>query len=157
MIEFLFGNKDENALRVFAHQPEILTELQTALKKPGLYDEFLRYLSRRGHSIPASATERDWTKPYEPKEEIVEVFRSVYERPEGHWDAYEMAEKLVDVDQQFALWRFRHLKTVERIIGYKRGTGGSSGVNFLRAVVETRLFPELWEVRTRIKDVPPAV
>lgn len=153
-IEFLLGNKDQNALRVFAHEPDKLAALDAALRKPSLYDEFLRYLSRRGHAIPAQCIERDWTAPYVESQDLIAVFKRIYERPHEHWDAYEMAEKLVDVDQHFSLWRFRHMKTVERIIGHKRGTGGSSGVSFLKAVVELRLFPELWDVRTEIKDVP---
>jgi tryptophan 2,3-dioxygenase len=153
-IEFLLGNKDENALRVFQHQPALLGPLTTDLKSPSLYDEFLRHLARKGRAVPASSIERDWSKPYEPNPAIIAVFKDIYEHPEGDWDAYEMCEKLVDVDQQFSLWRFRHVKTVERIIGFKTGTGGSSGVPFLRRMVEARLFPELWDVRTEIKDLP---
>ncbi len=154
MIEFLLGNKSRDMLKIFDYDPTAKKTLQDALEKPSLYDEFLRYLSRRGMAVPPAAVERDWSKNYEANPALIPVFKAIYERPEGHWDAYEMCEKLVDVDQQFALWRFRHVKTVERIIGFKRGTGGSSGVPFLRAVVETRLFPELWDVRTEIKDVP---
>ncbi|MDX2116188.1 MAG: tryptophan 2,3-dioxygenase family protein [Planctomycetota bacterium] len=155
LVEFLLGNKDPSALRVFEHEPLKLAELREALGSPSMYDEFLRYLGRRGHAVPASRLERDWTQPYEPEPALIPVFTRIYERPEeGNWDAYEMAEKLVDVDQQFSLWRFRHMKTVERIIGHKRGTGGSSGVSFLKQVVELRLFPELWDVRTEIRDRP---
>jgi len=153
MIEFLLGNKDANAIRVFTHQPEVHAPLEEALRSPSLYDEFLRHLARRGMAVPRECVDRDWSKDYEANAALVAVFRDIYEHPEGHWDAYEMCEKLVDVDQQFALWRFRHMKTVERIIGWKRGTGGSSGVPFLRKVVETRLFPELWDVRTEIRDL----
>lgn len=152
-IEFMLGNKDPNMLRVFKDMPAEQSVLRQALETPSLYDEFLRYLSRKGHAVPREVVERDVTKPYEPHAGVVAVFQRVYEKPHECWDAYEMAEKLVDVDQQFALWRFRHLKTVERIIGWKRGTGGSSGVHFLRQVVEVRLFPELWDVRTEIKDL----
>jgi tryptophan 2,3-dioxygenase len=155
-IEFLLGNKDPNALRVFAHEPDKLAVLEGALRKPSLYDEFLRYLARHGHAVPAQCIEREWSAPYAESPDLIQIFKRIYERPHEHWDAYEMAEKLVDVDQQFSLWRFRHMKTVERIIGHKRGTGGSSGVSFLKAVVELRLFPELWDVRTEIKDVPAA-
>lgn len=154
MIEFLLGNKDRSAIRVFEHDPAVHGALLAALQKPALYDEFLRYLSRRGHAVPRECVERDWSLPYVENAALIGVFKAIYERPHEHWDAYEMAEKLVDVDQQFALWRFRHMKTVERIIGHKRGTGGSSGVSFLKQVVELRLFPELWDVRTEIKDVP---
>lgn len=153
-IEYLLGNKDVQALGVFKHHPELHALLERDLKAPSLYDEFLRHLARRGMKIPAERVERDWSQAYEAHPGVTEVFAGIYQHPEGNWDAYEMCEKLVDVDQQFALWRFRHMKTVERIIGFKRGTGGSSGVMFLRKMVETRLFPELWDVRTEIKDVP---
>ncbi len=156
MIEFLLGNKDVDALKVFAHAPDLLGPLTEALGKPSLYDEFLRFLGRRGLPVPKECIERDWSKDYQENVELIGVFKSIYEKPSNHWDAYEMCEKLVDVDQQFALWRFRHVKTVERIIGFKRGTGGSSGVPFLRKMVEMRLFPELWDVRTEIRDVEPA-
>lgn len=149
-IEFLLGNKDANAIRVFRHEPAILGELERVLGSPSLYDEFLRHLGRRGMAVPEAAKERDWSVAYEPIDGVVDVFRTIYEDPAGHWDAYEMCEKLVDIDQSFALWRFRHMKTVERIIGYKRGTGGSSGVGFLKQAVEIRMFPELWDVRTMI-------
>lgn len=153
MIEFLLGNRDPNMLRVFKDMPREQAMVRGVLEKPSLYDEFLRYLGRRGHAVPREVLERDVATPYEPNPGVIEVFKRVYESPHEHWEAYEMAEKLVDVDQQFALWRFRHVKTVERIIGFKRGTGGSSGVHFLRQVVEVRLFPELWDVRTEIKDL----
>ncbi len=149
-VEFLLGNKDPNALRVFSHRPEILAELDRMLRSPSLYDEFLRFLSRRGLPVPESVTERDWSLPYTESQELLPVFKAIYEHPERNWDAYEMCEKLVDIDQQFSLWRFRHMKTVARTIGYKSGTGGSSGVSFLQQVVSTRLFPELWDVRTLI-------
>ena len=150
MIEFLFGNKDANAIRVFAHTPAIHAELDAALRAPSLYDEFLRHLRRRGMPIPDSITERDVTLPYEPDDRVTHVLKTIYENPHNHWDAYEMCEKLVDIDESFSLWRFRHMKTVERIIGHKRGTGGSSGVGFLQQAVSIRLFPELWDVRTKI-------
>ena len=149
-IEFLLGNKDANAIRVFKHLPPIHSELEHTLRSPSLYDEFLRHLARRGMPVPKVCIERDWSQPIEPNAELVTVIKGIYTAPETQWDAYEMCEKLIDVDQQFALWRFRHLKTVERMIGYKRGTGGSSGVSFLRQAVEIRLFPELWDVRTQI-------
>jgi len=149
-IEFLLGNKDPNAIRVFAHLPELHASLKTILESPSLYDEFLRHLSRRGFDIPASSVERDWSKAYEANPELLPIFKQIYDSPEQHWDAYEMCEKLVDVEQQFALWRFRHMKTVERVIGFKSGTGGSSGVGFLREAVFQRMFPELWDVRTII-------
>ena len=150
MIEFLFGNKDAKIIQVFKHDPEVFQELQDLLNAPSLYDEFLRLLSRRGFSIPKESLERDWSAPYVEHPEIVQVFKEIYESPKKHWDAYEMAEKLVDVEEQFSLWRYRHVKTVERIIGFKRGTGGSSGVHFLKQALDVRLFPEIWDVRTEI-------
>ena len=149
-IEFLLGNKDRDALRVFTHHPETLALLERDLNSPSLYDEFLRHLARKGHPVPADRVERDWSQPYEASDGVIAVFKRIYEDPRDHWDAYEMCEKLVDVEEEFALWRFRHMKTVERIIGFKRGTGGSSGVPFLREAIFTRLFPELWDVRTVI-------
>ena len=150
MIEFLFGNKDAKIIQVFKHDPEVFQELEVLLHAPSLYDEFLRLLSRRGFAIPRESLERDWSEPYVERAEIVQVFKEIYESTEKHWDAYEMAEKLVDVEEQFSLWRYRHVKTVERIIGFKRGTGGSSGVHFLRQALDIRLFPEIWDVRTEI-------
>lgn len=150
MIEFLFGNKDEQALKVFEHTPEIHDQLVGLLNRPSLYDEFLRHLGRRRFAIPATHLERDWSAPYEESAEVIAVFKKIYEDPRQYWDAYEMCEKLVDVEEQFSLWRYRHVKTVERIIGFKTGTGGSSGVPFLVKGLGIRLFPELWSVRTEI-------
>ena len=150
MIEFLLGNKDAEAMRVFKHRPKIEAELSVTLNAPSLYDEFLRYLARQGMPVPASAVERDWSKPYVGSPEIVALFKAIYDHPEQNWDAYEMCEKLIDVEEQFTLWRVRHMLTVERIIGHKMGTGGSSGVSFLRKAIDIRLFPELWDVRTEI-------
>lgn len=150
LIEFLLGNKDEDALRVFGHAPEIKARLEAALRAPSLYDEFLRYLHRHGLGMPSEVVERDWAQPRETSEGAIVALERVYNDPAEHWDAYEMCEKLIDVEEQFSLWRFRHMKTVERIIGYKTGTGGSSGVGFLRHAVFIRLFPELWDVRTRL-------
>ncbi len=150
MIEFLFGNKEPKLIAVFRHDSEKYDALELALNSPSLYDEFLRYLSRRGFAIPESSLERDWSLPYVANEAVTAVFKQIYESPKEHWEAYEMCEKLVDVEEHFVLWRFRHLKTVERIIGMKRGTGGSSGAPFLLKALSTRLFPELWDVRTEI-------
>jgi len=149
-LEFLLGNKHAGMLDVFRYDPAIHAELQALLAAPSLYDEFLRHLARRGLPVPASSVERDWTAPREASDEVVQVFKTVYENPERWWDAYEMAEKLVDVEESFQLWRFRHMKTVERIIGHKTGTGGSSGVGFLKRALEHRFFPELIDVRTVI-------
>lgn len=150
MVEFLLGNKDRAMLAVHAHDPISHAQLEAALRAPSIYDEFLRYLSRRGFAVPREVLERDVTVPHEHHPGVMAVFKEIYENPDKHWDAYEMAEKLVDVDEQFGLWRFRHVKVVERIIGFKRGTGGSSGVPFLRKLVEHVFFPELWNVRTEI-------
>ena len=149
-IEFLLGNKDPDALRVYEHVPAVHDALEADLRAPSVYDEFLRHLARKGMAVPAARVERDWSLGFESDEEVIEVFKDIYEHPERYWDAYEMCEKLVDVEEQMSVWRFRHLKTVERIIGMKRGTGGSSGVPFLQKVIFVRLFPELWDVRTRI-------
>jgi tryptophan 2,3-dioxygenase len=150
MIEFLYGNKDAKALGVFRHHPQIHAELDRLLRAPSLYDEFLRYLARHGFAVPVGAIERDWSTKYVGDPAVVEVFQQIYANPRQYWAEYEMAEKLVDVEEGFALWRFRHILTVERIIGFKRGTGGSSGVGFLRAGLDQRLFPDIWDVRTVI-------
>jgi tryptophan 2,3-dioxygenase len=147
-LEFLLGNKNRESIRVFEHDAAIHEDLVRVLESPSLYDEFLRYLSRRGYGIPEVCTERDWAAPYGRNEELVEVFREIYRNSKEHWEAYEMCEKLVDVEEYFQLWRFRHLKTVERIIGFRRGTGGSSGAGFLRQALELTFFPELLASRT---------
>ena len=147
-IEFLLGNKDQSMIAPHRHTPDVYDWLKAILEAPWVYDEFLRYLRRQGHAVPAGAAERDWTQPYERSDEVVMVFRRVYENTERFWDEYEMCEKLVDVEERFQLWRFRHMKTVHRIIGLRQGTGGSSGVSFLRKALELTFFPELWDVRT---------
>lgn len=147
-VEFLLGNKHPGMLEVFAHDPAAHEALRLDLEAPSLYEEFLRYLGRRGYDVPAEILERDWTQPYVPSAGVVEVFRTIYRNPQEHWQAYESAEELVDIEERFQLWRFRHLKTVERIIGGKRGTGGSSGITFLAKALELTFFPELRTVRT---------
>jgi tryptophan 2,3-dioxygenase len=151
LLEFLLGNKDASYLAVFEHDPPAVERLRAALRAPSLYDEFLRLLARRGLPVPPERVERDWAEPCESHPGVVAVFKTIYEDTQRHWDAYDMCEKLVDMEVNFQLWRFRHLKTVERIIGYKRGTGGSSGVTFLRKAIDIRLFPELIDVRTVIE------
>lgn len=151
-LEFLLGNKNRDALQVFAHDTAIYQDLLAALEAPSLYDEFLRHLARRGLDVPAQCVKRDWSLPHEKNDQLVEMFRGIYERPREHWDAYEMCEKLVDVEEYFQLWRFRHVKTVERIIGFRPGTGGSSGVGFLRQALDLAFFPELLAVRTGLKQ-----
>ncbi len=149
-IEFLLGNKKPNLLEVHRHDAKVHAELTRLLGSPSLYDEFLRHLARRGLPVPPQNTDRDWSQPYARHDAVVAVFKTIYENRDKHWDAYEMCEKLVDVEENFQLWRFRHVKTVERVIGFKRGTGGTAGVAFLRKTLETALFPELLEVRTEI-------
>ena len=149
-VEFLLGNKHAAVLDVFRHDPATFAELEALLHAPSLYDEFLRLLARRGLSVPQASLARDATKPYVRNPELVPVLARIYDDPEQWWDAYDMCEKLVDVEEAFQLWRFRHMKTVERIIGYKPGTGGSSGVPFLRRALEHSFFPELLDVRTVI-------
>ncbi len=153
-VEFLLGNKDDKALLPFQHMPHEHALLERLLRSPSVYDEFLRYLARKGLPVPAERVERDWRQPYEKDAWVVEVFRRIYSDPERHWDAYEMAEKLVDTEERFQLWRYRHMMTVQRIIGFKQGTGGSSGVGFLRKALDLRFFPELWDVRTEL--APPS-
>lgn len=154
-VEFSLGNKNSDMLRVFAHDPQVHADLERLLHEPSLYDEVLRLLARRGHPVPAEVLERDVTQPYVGHEGVVDVFAAVYADPARHWMEYELAEELVDVEDNFQVWRFRHLRTVERIIGSKRGTGGSSGVPFLRRALDLTFFPELYDVRTRIQDVTP--
>ena len=149
-IEFLLGNKNAAILDVFRHDPAAFAELDRLLHSPSLYDEFLRHLARRGLPVPQETLASDVAQRHERNPDLVPVFRRIYADPAHWWDAYDMCEKLVDVEEQFQLWRFRHLKTVERIIGYKPGTGGSSGVAFLRRALEHSFFPELIDVRTVI-------
>jgi tryptophan 2,3-dioxygenase len=149
-IEFLLGNKISNRIDVHRYDSRISTFLENLLRSPSLYDEFLRYLARKGMPVPAERVERDWTQPYERHPGVTAVFKTVYESTQQYWAEYDMCEKLVDVEENFLLWRFRHVKTVERIIGFKRGTGGTAGVSFLRKTLETSLFPELIDVRTEL-------
>jgi tryptophan 2,3-dioxygenase len=147
-LEFLLGNKNGAMIEVHRRAPAIYQPLHEALHTPSLYDESLRLLGRRGFALPPDCLERDWSEPYVEQPEVVAAWLEVYRNTDEHWDLYELAEKLVDLDQRFQLWRFAHLKTVERIIGYKRGTGGTSGVSYLGKALELRFFPELWSVRT---------
>ncbi len=149
-IEFLLGNKNAQLLDVFRHDPATHSRLTSLLHAPSLYDEFLRHLQRRGLPVPQTCVERDFTQPYERNSGLVPVFKAIYDDPAHWWDAYDMCEKLVDIEESFQLWRFRHLKTVERIIGHKSGTGGSSGVAFLKRALDYAFFPELIDVRTVI-------
>jgi tryptophan 2,3-dioxygenase len=155
-IEFLLGNKNEAMLKVFAHDPAGQAGLEADLRAPGLYDEALRHLARQGHPVPARHLERDWSQPHVSDPELLPAFERIYEDAATHWAAYQLCEDLVDLETQFQLWRFRHMRTVMRIIGFKRGTGGSSGVGFLKQALELTFFPELFEVRTRIGLPGPA-
>lgn len=154
-VEFLLGNKNAGMLKVFAHDPAALAMLREALEAPSLYDEALRHLARSGYAVPQGHVERDWTRPHVMDPELVPVFETIYGDTADHWDAYHLCEDLVDLESEFQLWRFRHMRTVMRIIGFKRGTGGSSGVGFLKQALELTFFPELFEVRTRIGGRAP--
>ncbi len=149
-LEFLLGNKAKDYLSVYAHDQKVYQELKRALDSPSLYEEFLLLLHRQGFDLPKEVIDRDWSVPREGHPRVIEVFKTIYSEPQKYWDAYDMAEKLVDLEENFQLWRFRHVKTVERIIGYRVGTGGSSGVEFLRKGLDQRLFPELLDVRTEL-------
>jgi len=148
MLEFLIGNKNAEMIEVFRADPPTHEILQRALRAPSLYDEVLRLLSRRGLDVPAQAIDRDFTQPYQASKQVAAAWLSVYHNSVKDWDLYELAERLVDLDYKFQLWRFTHMKTVERIIGYKRGTGGTGGVSYLTKALELKFFPELWTVRT---------
>ncbi len=147
-IEFLLGNKNAAMLRPHAHRVELLAEVQAAFQAPSLYDESLRLLARNGLDVPASHLERDWTLPYQADPAVEAAWLQVYRQPERYWDLYQLGEKLTDLEDAFRLWRFRHVTTVERIIGFKRGTGGTSGVAYLRKMLDVVLFPEIWALRT---------
>jgi tryptophan 2,3-dioxygenase len=148
MLEFLIGNKNADTIEVFRADPPTYELLERALRSPSLYDEVLRLLSRRGLDVPAEAIDRDFSQPYQASKQVAAAWLSVYHNSVKDWDLYELAERLVDLDYKFQLWRFAHVKTVERIIGYKRGTGGTSGVSYLTKALELKFFPELWTIRT---------
>ncbi len=149
-LEFLFGNKKRAMLTPFEHRPELHGPLLALLESPSIYDEANRLLARRGMVLDHVAVDRDWSLPYVANDSVVRAWSSVYANPKAHWDLYELAEKLVDLEDYFRQWRFRHVTTVERVIGFKRGTGGTSGVGYLRDMVGVRLFPELWDLRTAL-------
>jgi tryptophan 2,3-dioxygenase len=148
MLEFVIGNKNAEMIEVYRRDPTQYDVLSRALRNPSIYDESLRLLSRRGFEIPQEYLDRDWSLPYQPSKQVAAAWLAVYHSIDENWDLYELAEKLVDLDMKFQLWRFSHMKTVERIIGYKRGTGGTGGVSYLAKALELRFFPELWTVRT---------
>ena len=150
MIEFALGNKNARLLAAHADRPEIHARLQAALDRPSLYDEVLRLLARRGFAIAQDRLDRDWSQPYQPDDSVGAAWHAVYRDRAQHWELYEFAEKLIDVEDWFQQWRFRHMKTVERIIGFKRGTGGTAGVAYLRHALDIYFFPELWQVPTEL-------
>ncbi|MEO7773710.1 MAG: tryptophan 2,3-dioxygenase family protein [Steroidobacteraceae bacterium] len=148
IIEFMLGNKNAELLKVHSRDPVAKAELEKVLAAPSVYDESLRLLSRRGYGVPAEYLDRDFTQPYEASKQVAGAWLGVYHNSQQDWDLYELAERLVDLDHKFQLWRFHHLKTVERIIGYKPGTGGTGGVSYLAKALELKFFPELWQIRT---------
>ena len=149
-IEFALGNKNAAMLQPHAHAPERLALVQAAYVAPSLYDESLRLLARRGIAVPATHTQRDWSQPYAASKEVEQAWLQVYRDPKAHWDLYQLGEELTDLEDAFRLWRFRHVTTVERVIGFKRGTGGTGGVTYLRKMLDVVLFPEIWSLRTEL-------
>ncbi|MFN8021176.1 MAG: tryptophan 2,3-dioxygenase [Acidimicrobiales bacterium] len=149
-IEFAAGNKSAVMLRPHEHRPELHAVVAAALHAPSLYDEALRAMARRGLAVPADRLERDWTQPYAASPEVEAAWLEVYRHPQDHWDLYQLGEELTDFEDAFRLWRFRHVTTVERVIGFRRGTGGTSGVSYLRAMLDVVLFPEIWSLRSSL-------
>jgi tryptophan 2,3-dioxygenase len=149
-IEFTLGNKNAAMLKPHAHRPDLLAHVEAVWRLPSLYDESLRLLARRGIPVPASHLERDWTLPYVESDAVRDAWLVVYRDPKKHWDLYQLGEELTDLEDTFRLWRFRHVTTVQRIIGFKRGTGGTGGVSYLRKMLDTVLFPEVWALRTEL-------
>ncbi|KQU71267.1 MULTISPECIES: tryptophan 2,3-dioxygenase [unclassified Rhizobacter] len=149
-IEFMLGNKNAAMLKPHAHTPEVLVRVEAAYRAPSLYDEALRLLARRGLPVPASHVERDWSQPYVADDGVEQAWLVAYRAPQQHWDLYQLGEELTDLEDAFRLWRFRHVTTVERVIGFKRGTGGTSGVGYLRKMLDVVLFPEIWRLRTNL-------
>ena len=149
-IEFALGNKNAAMLKPHAHRQDLLAQVDMAYRAPSLYDEALRLLARRGLPVPSDYVERDWTQPYVASEAVEQAWLVVYRDPRQHWDLYQLGEKLTDIEDAFRLWRFRHVTTVERVIGFKRGTGGTGGVSYLRKMLDVVLFPEIWRLRTEL-------
>ncbi|MEP7301403.1 MAG: tryptophan 2,3-dioxygenase [Caldimonas sp.] len=148
LIEFKLGNKNAAMLKPHAHRADLLARVQAALDAPSLYDEALRLLARRGLPVPAVHLDRDWSQAHVASEDVEQAWLIVYRNPEAHWDLYQLGEELTDLEDTFRLWRFRHVTTVERVIGFKRGTGGTGGVSYLRKMLDVVLFPEIWKLRT---------
>ena len=149
-IEFMLGNRNHAMLRPHAHRDDITEMLNAELATPSLYDEALALLAREGIAVPDAVLSRDVSAPYEAHDDVIAAWHRVYNAPEKHWPLYELAEKLVDFEDYFRRWRFNHVTTVERVIGFKRGTGGTGGVSYLKKMLEVELFPELWRVRTTL-------
>ena len=149
-IEFGLGNKNALMLQPHAHRPDLQMQVEAAWRAPSLYDHALRLLARRGLPVPASHVERDWTQPYVESSAVEAAWLVAYRAPETHWDLYQLGEELTDLEDAFRLWRFRHVTTVERVIGFKRGTGGTGGVSYLRKMLDVVLFPEIWRLRTAL-------
>jgi tryptophan 2,3-dioxygenase len=150
IIEFSLGNKNPGMVEVHKAHPEIYSQVRAALDAPSIYDLTLKLLYDRGFNVPTDKLNRDWSEPYVASEEVEQVWQQVYAMADKYWDLYELAEKLVDLEHRFQSWRFSHLKTVERVIGYRRGTGGTGGVSYLSKALELQFFPELWSVRTSL-------
>ncbi len=147
-IEFALGNKNAGMLKPHAHAPDLLALVQAALDAPSLYDQALQLLERRGLAVPGTHLQRDWTQPYTSSDAVEAAWLVVYRNPKQHWDLYQLGEELTDLEDAFRQWRFRHVTTVERIIGFKHGTGGTGGVGYLRKMLDVVLFPEIWKLRT---------
>lgn len=147
-IEFILGNKNPGFLEPHKHAPQRHDPLKKLLEAPSLYDEVIRLLARRGFTIDADQLERDWRQPRKPNDSVRAAWTEIYRQSERFWDLYELAEGLMDLEDKFQTWRFRHRMTVERVIGFKRGTGGTSGVGYLEKVINIRFFPEIWDCRT---------
>ena len=150
MVEFILGNKDANHLKTHSHDPEATAKLEKALAEPAVYDEVLGLLARQGWPVPQELLSRDLREPYGGNDEIVAIWKQVYKNPQDHWDLYDLAEKLMDVEGLFQRWRFDHMSAVQRIIGHQIGTGGSSGVGYLKAALSLRFFHDLYEVRNAL-------
>ncbi len=149
-VEFSLGNKNAAMLKPHEHRPDLLEKVKELYAMPSLYDESLRLLARRGIPVPETHTNRDWTQPYVESDGVEEAWLTVYRDPKRYWDLYQLGEELTDLEDAFRLWRFRHVTTVERVIGFKRGTGGTGGVSYLRRMLDVVLFPEIWKLRTNL-------
>ncbi|MDE4133511.1 tryptophan 2,3-dioxygenase [Phaeobacter sp. QD34_3] len=149
LIEFILGNRNKAMMRPHAHDPAITAQLEAELTQPSLYDVALRLLANVV-PLPDEVISRDVSEPYQPRDAVMDAWTKVYQAPETHWELYELAEKLVDFEDYFRRWRFNHVTTVERVIGFKRGTGGTGGVSYLKRMLDVELFPELWHLRTEL-------